>query len=449
MGSQDPEVLVLKGPWGVGKTYAWDKILKEAKAARGINLAKYSYISLFGINSLEALKFSIFEQQINADLIGTEPSLETFKTNTSSVLASLGKKSVHLFQGLPYVRNLTPALESVTYLSLSRTLICIDDFERKSTSLSTRDVLGLLSALKEQKKCKIVMILNESSIEEESLSEYEKYKEKVVDIELYFEPSSAECVDIALDKSTASVAKLQEYIIQLNIKNIRIIKKIERVARLLEPALSKYEKEVLHQALHSLVLFALSHYVKGEQIPPPEYIKDIGYAMFGLGGDEVSEQEKLWKSLLADYGYQTTDEFDLVIARTLETGYLDESTLTAHAQTLNERMIAQKSDTSFTEAWNRYHDSFNTDDNEVLQELFDSFKKNAKYIAPINLNGTVKLFRELNRDDEANELIEHYINARRHEAKIFDLERHAFRNNIDDKIIVDRFNKLHEENRER
>lgn len=449
LNTEDPEVLVLKGPWGVGKTYTWNKILKEAQSTREIKLAKYSYVSLFGINSLDAFKFSIFEQQIGVDLIGTEPNLETFKTNTSSVLTSLSKKSMHLFQGLPFVKNITPALESVTYLSLSKTLICVDDFERKGSALNARDILGLLSSLKEQKKCKIVLILNDTSFEEDSLKEYEKYKEKVVDIELCFEPTSAECVDIVLENPTPATTKLREYVVKLNINNIRIIKKIERLAKIFENILSSYEKEVLYQALHSLVLFARSYYVKGEHVPTPEYLKNIGYSMFGLDDKKVSEQEQLWKSILADYGYQATDELDLVIARTVETGYVDVNALTVHAQKLNEQVIAGKSDSSFTEAWNRYHDSFDTDDNEVLDGLFDSFMRNTKYITPLNLNGTVKLFRELKRDSQANELIEHYINVRKDEKNLFDLNEYAFAGDITDKVVIARFKELHRQARKR
>lgn len=449
LGSDDPEVLVLKGAWGVGKTYTWNKLLKETQNSGGVRLKKYSYVSLFGINSLDSFRFAIFEQQISTNLIGTEPSLETFKTNASSVLTSLGKKSVHLFQGLPFVKTLTPALESVTFLSLAKTLVCVDDFERKGSNLSARDVLGLLSALKEQKKCKIVLVLNDSSLEEDSLKEYEKYKEKVVDIELSFNPSSAECVDIALESAGPLTTKLREYVVLLNINNIRIIKKIERLAVMLGSALAKHEKEVLYQALHSLVLFAWSYYVKGEQVPSPDYLKNIGYRMFGLDEKEVSDQEKLWQSILAEYNYQTTDEFDLVIAKTVETGYVDENALNEQAQQLNERVIAGKSDSSFEDAWRRYHDSFSTDDAEVLQGIYDSFKKNTKYITPLNLNGAVRLFRDLNRNEQADEMIEHYIKVRKDEKKLFDLEEYAFAGDLDDRVIIDRFRAINEKARER
>lgn len=58
--TQIGEVLAIRGAWGVGKTYAWNVFLKEAKNKNKIALKKYSYVSLFGINSLDELKFSIY-----------------------------------------------------------------------------------------------------------------------------------------------------------------------------------------------------------------------------------------------------------------------------------------------------------------------------------------------------------------------------------------------------
>ncbi|EGI5682111.1 hypothetical protein ABM70_004528, partial [Salmonella enterica subsp. enterica serovar Weltevreden] len=39
-------VIVIKGDWGVGKTYFWEKYYQTKKG--NINKAAYSYISLFG-----------------------------------------------------------------------------------------------------------------------------------------------------------------------------------------------------------------------------------------------------------------------------------------------------------------------------------------------------------------------------------------------------------------
>ncbi|MFT5036695.1 MAG: Cdc6-like AAA superfamily ATPase [Candidatus Azotimanducaceae bacterium] len=46
--SPEPEVLCIKGRWGVGKTFAWNKFINEAASESA--LRHYSYVSLFGLN---------------------------------------------------------------------------------------------------------------------------------------------------------------------------------------------------------------------------------------------------------------------------------------------------------------------------------------------------------------------------------------------------------------
>jgi hypothetical protein len=59
-----------------------------------------------------------------------------------------------LFKGLPYTKDLWPAIQSVSFYSLRKAIICIDDFERKGKNLDAQDIMGLVSFLKEQKNAK-------------------------------------------------------------------------------------------------------------------------------------------------------------------------------------------------------------------------------------------------------------------------------------------------------
>lgn len=447
--SSTPEVLAIKGAWGVGKTFTWNKFLLEAKENKNIACKKYSYVSLFGINSLDAFRYTVFEQLININLIGTEPSLETFKDNWAGVSASFGKKITKYVSDLPYLKKFFPTIESISFLAVKDSLICVDDFERKGSSLTPKDILGVLSELKERKNCKIILILNDESFDNDELAkEYERYKEKVVDIEILFDPLASECTEIALNEEKEETAKLKELIASLSINNIRIIKKIERLASMLSSQLKKYELAVLNQALHTLVLYSWCYYHKSEEVPTLEYLKNIGYRMFGVDDKELSKQEKLWQSVLTDYGYQTTDEFDLLISGAVETGIIDTSALDIQAEKLNQQHIAAKSDSSFEEAWRLYHDCFDNNEDDVVTGIYNSFKKNTKYITPMNLNGSVRLFRDLGRDKQADELIEHYINTRKEEKKLFDLDEYAFAGDIDDKKIIEDFTKLNGESKE-
>ena len=58
----EPEVLCITGDWGVGKTFLWQSVLNElSKTSKALLMTRYSYVSLFGLNSLDDLKSSLFE----------------------------------------------------------------------------------------------------------------------------------------------------------------------------------------------------------------------------------------------------------------------------------------------------------------------------------------------------------------------------------------------------
>ena len=75
--STEPEILCIHGDWGVGKTFAWKKYLREAASAARVNLASYSYVSLFGITNLNDVKKEIFRNTVKIADVGKLPD-ETY-----------------------------------------------------------------------------------------------------------------------------------------------------------------------------------------------------------------------------------------------------------------------------------------------------------------------------------------------------------------------------------
>lgn len=442
LSEADAEVLALRGKWGVGKTYSWSRILEGENLRQAISRKRYAYLSLFGITSLDELKFSIFEQTIDRQLIGKQPTLTTFRDNAVQLSTSLGRKAWRLASYTSYIKPFSPALEAVSFFSVRDTLICLDDLERRSQSLSARDVLGLVSLLKEQRNCKVVLLLNDG---EDGLEDFEKYREKVVDVELLFEPTAEECAEIAFVNTEPLYQYIGELSQRLEITNIRTLKKIERLVRLVEHKLSRLEPELSRQIVHSLVLYGWCYYRAGNpDIPPLDYVQKIGYSLFGLGGQEsISESEKAWNTKLQDYGYKITDELDEVLARAVKTGYVVEVDFDKAATDKNNQIIAAKATGSFTDAWRTYHDSFDADQDSVISTLYESFKVNAKYITPINLNGTVSLFRELGEDEKADELIAFYIETRASEPDLFNLSAYSLAGEITDEKVRDAFDQAY------
>jgi len=439
--SPDPEVLVIRGEWGTGKTFTWKRLLNEFRKD-DLPTKRYSYVSLFGVNTLEDFRFLLFQQCITNSAIGTEPSMQSFKENAASFAESYGRKATKLLNRIPIISDFMGEVKSLAYLSLGETLICIDDLERKGKDLDVREILGTISQLKEEKSCKIVLILNASGLDSENRSQFEAYREKVIDIELAFSPTAEECAEIALTPHSLTDTQLRPLLLKLGITNIRVIFRIKRLIKIVTPHLKDFEPELLQQAMHTLTLFTWCYLSDDGVSPPYEFLKGSRLNILGVPDDEVdSEEENGWRSILQDYSFFDIDEFDLVLADVVETGYVNARVLRKTATNLNSQVLANKGDKSFSEAWRLYHDSFSDNQDQVVDLMFSRFKENAAYITPMNLNGTVSLLRELNRDDLADECIEYYIETRKSEYKLFDLDDYAFADDITDPGIKNAFEK--------
>ena len=68
LNSETPEVLAIKGAWGVGKTFAWNQLLLQNK--NNCKLPSYCYVSLFGISSIAELRTAIFAKTTAVSSLG-------------------------------------------------------------------------------------------------------------------------------------------------------------------------------------------------------------------------------------------------------------------------------------------------------------------------------------------------------------------------------------------
>jgi hypothetical protein len=435
LASPEAEVLCLRGKWGVGKTFSWRAFLLEVKDRGSIALKSYSYVSLFGIESLDQLKYAIFANSVGLDAIGVEPSLETFKSNTAAISEQLGRRWLPSVLEAFLGKERTALLQGATFLSVREKIICIDDLERKGKNLSMKDVLGLIAHLKEQKGCKVLLIANEDELPKgEDCNHFELYNEKVIDVSIRFSPDAADCVDIAIKGGTPAQTLLRESVISLDISNIRVIKKIERLALRVAPLLEGLDANVLRQAVQSLTLLGWAAHSKNEA-PSIDFlrhkrVKDV----FGVKERaDISEEEKRWNAFLDSFGFSTMDEFDLSLLEGIEQGYFDEDTLVRRAQQLDEKFKAAESEGSLEASWRLYHDSFDDNEPEVIGGIISAFRKHVRLVTPLNLSGTIKLLKDLGRTDEAKQALAYYMNKRGDENRgFFDLDEYPFGDDIDD-----------------
>ncbi len=446
LASSDAEVLCLKGKWGVGKTYTWERLLKAAKSkANGLGLTSYSYVTLFGINSLDDLRYSIFENTVSGVDITTEPSLESFSTLVSkgSDIARKGKPVFEIISAFFNKKGVTDILLKAGFLGVRKQLVCLDDLERAGRGLDIRDVLGLVSFLKSKRGCKVVLLLNDEQLADDPKKEFEKQLEKVADTILKFQLSPSEALAIALPDTDPISEGLKPLISTLKITNIRVIKKIEKLARRIADILGDSESAIMKQSMAAVVLAGWAVF-EPAAAPPVEYIRTYNGLRNVLKTQE-KEEGPSYDDRLGPYPYQSTDELDAVIIDGVVDGFFDPKLLLERATLIGDRRKKAEGGEWFSKVWDEmYHGSLVVDDDDFLDELFKSALHDATVITPLNMNSAISVLRLCGQDKRADELAEKYLELRKDEPpEFFDLANHHFTSEEDlDRSLRAAFEKM-------
>ncbi|MBY0798892.1 NTPase [Escherichia coli] len=405
ISSAEPEVMAIQGEWGIGKTYTWNAFLKENKNKIAFN--RYSYVSLFGVNSLDALKYSIFENTITKDFIGNKPNLKTATQNAKGLLESCTRKTARVLKDTPFLKNFTTTLESMSFMSITNVIVVIDDLERRGKNLEVKDVLGLVSLLKEQKNCKVVLLLNNGT---SGMDDYSTYKEKVIDREITYNPTPEECAVIAYKNNSDIHKLLSKYSISLGIKNIRILKKIERFLLALLPGINVNFEKIANEVAHSLTLYCWSHYAftPDGDVPSLEYIRNMRNIY--MRDEKEDGKEKKWLNTLLIYDYKKTNELDEVLIDMVRHGYIDMNNFQRQVSLRNDELIRDSKRGSLFEAWKLFYNSFEDNRNQVIDNLYQAVVGGIEYVTPSDLDSVVGLYRDLGENIKASELISKFIN---------------------------------------
>lgn len=235
--------IMIDGSWGCGKTYFVKNILKDKLGGK----VDIIYISLFNINTIEDLRASIDLNLLN--IYATKKSQakahkdykihkkdtfiydSTCKAMSIKNLISTALKGVSIASsGNPLMQLLPLSLDRMLNNSMeidgilsnfSDVLLIFDDFER--SHISKRELLGFFDNLTEHKNAKVLVVCNEarmfnnsiygdvedaigsekdtetSNADSEDSINYKKYKEKVFNLTIKYQPDFSNSYDSLLD----------------------------------------------------------------------------------------------------------------------------------------------------------------------------------------------------------------------------------------------------------
>lgn len=438
------DVLALTGAWGVGKTYVWDQALKASKDK--IKKTKYCYVSLFGINTMKELRMALFVKSVSTSTIGTKLDFETVNKDWLELGRNLGRS---ISTGLSAIAQKVPnggavsvGIEMIAPHFVRETLICIDDFERKS-ELKPQDILGLINELKEEKKCKVVLIFNAEKLA--SKDEYRAYKEKVIDLEVLYAPTVDEAFQLVFDAAIPCKEKLLGHVRNLEITNIRILRKIQRIVTLLDAATEKLHEGVREASLASAVLLCWVAYAPDAKKPKIEEISKWNNELISVNTSERVADVAAWVSKLHSYGFQMVDDLDIAIAQVVERGYVEDSGFVKAASAMDANLRGQDAYRPFTAVWRRFRESFSDDQDQFIADLHSTALQAMEKISQTDLNSAVVLLRQLERDDLADDLITKFVEVNKSTPRSFDLSSHPFGGSISDTQLRLKFESVHKE----
>jgi len=407
-------VAMLSGEWGVGKTHFWttfkDKYLET-------NKKEIAYVSLFGQNSLDDIETSIVLQ------------VSSFSQKLQGISKRIKEIKEKILKGedisIPVPVN--AILSLLSNKDFENVVICFDDFERLSDKISLKDVMGLISLFKEQKKCKVVMILNEEELNKRTDRDGQRYneifglyKEKILDYSFQFNPSAQELFKtVEKDMSAIEFCEhsiIYEFFTNINLRNIRIMKQV--IYQLTNFSfISKYEldKEVVEEFVQ--IAINISLFNAQTNLSYEEFLEIKKYKSFPSRESKNKDRYEKYINLYNETPYSITrDEVESIVYQFIETYSIDKDAL--------EKLLRLNGDNQFK---NSIKDKFNQlkyeidfDLNSTLKnstnrvfDLIKTNKENIPYILDINeFNYFINFVNEHNKlatKKVSDDIIKSYI----------------------------------------
>lgn len=188
--------ILINGRWGIGKSFYTNQYIEGKNNA--------IYISLFGKENIE-----VIQEEIAKELFKKANSKKKFwkkgKELAKKIKGSVSYKGISIKS--PEIKAKSVIEEYCSILKEEENLIIvIDDLERKSEKIRIEDILGVIEQLSLCNQIKIVLIGDESRVNEADKKVWKSFKEKIIEKEYKISKFSKEAINSIV------ISKLKQYI---------------------------------------------------------------------------------------------------------------------------------------------------------------------------------------------------------------------------------------------
>ncbi|MFD2179556.1 P-loop NTPase fold protein [Veronia pacifica] len=238
-----PQVVLLDGSWGSGKTYfikneLIDKLHNHFKQ-------KVHFFSLYGVSSIDDFRDKIISLSIT-DSEKTPTLLTNAAKIFEGITTNVGEKGLGAVLG-----GAAGALKYKLYEKLDNCILILDDLERVNNDKVIKNILGECLNLAESKNIKLLLIANEEKLH------CKDDIEKVFADKYNFSFSHEEVVDILKSEYEFLDDRLSRELLlcitSVDSKNIRVLKRAITKFNRLKKEIEKIEGVDIDQALTLLL----------------------------------------------------------------------------------------------------------------------------------------------------------------------------------------------------
>ncbi len=392
--------VAITGQWGCGKTHLVNTYFETSSAGTLLNASKlkFVYVSLFGLSTLQEVR-----RRISTVVIGTHAQRLLGVSKLLSQLAAPVKAVAGVELNLSGMGETTAALieEKVT----RQLVVCFDDLERASGTISESDLFGLISELTEQRECKCILIFNREKLDPKAKSKTATQEEKIFDLVLDYRPTIAENLVHGIeDKKTR---ELVEPIFEaFENSNIRIMRRLMWVLEQLSASTVPHLDEVRPRLARNAATLCILKYAHHDILSDLNVLSERGHsvaAVLGLSdfSDKVPENiRKLLKEL-----EHVPADFDESIIELIEDGSFDALLFTKAVAEVAKQQKYNAEREELNAIWESLRQGFTQNGANFSGRLMNFLGREHESIRPAEIMGICDLLLSIDSSATASALV--------------------------------------------
>jgi hypothetical protein len=282
-------------------------------------------------------------------------------------------------------------------------LICFDDLERKEKDVSAASVLGLVSQLKEEHDCKIVLIYNESEIDPDTQKEIAEYREKVIDLELKYQPTIKN--NLAIIWPQGAPAEVEAAFTAVGLNNIRVMQRVQWALNYFEPIITGKFPLLWSSLQDRVTSLVIIHHAFADVLSLDEAISTNHYARLFAKDKDEEPRVKEGFGLLEKLGY-LPDKCDQVVVDYIKNGYVNWD---EYNDLLTSAAAKSKFDAVNAEhraIWQTFHHGFIKNQAEFISEHLAFLHKHSGELRLADIWASASFLKELDPECKVEGVID-------------------------------------------